>query len=116
MNTKKYNYGYSIDDPEKAIQVTSDKTYTLFCTKPYACQANALRILSWHLFDYYVDKQWWPSWGNLDQEKFCIIRVGPKLKIVSAKVTYSIFAFKTEEDAKNFLETHHNEIKVFYQI
>ena len=74
-----------------------------------------LAMLSQQLYD--VNGDWEPDWGNKNETKYCIYRRCRKnspdeFTVYDIETSYSFLAFKTELDAKEFLDTNIKEIRL----
>jgi len=84
-------------------------TYTL--TRRYGCELDLLdRLLlardEWNEIDRFVT-----DWGNDDCTKYCVVRFENEIKTEYRSVSYSKFAFKSQETAQLFLDTFRTELE-----
>ena len=108
--------GYYVNKDSKVVGCVpfprAEKHSNIFYKKSQAEGSLFLARLSQQLADF--NKDWEPEWFDDDKTKFCIVndfRGGcGEFKVVQRTTLYRFLAFKTKEDAEEFLEVNIDEI------
>jgi hypothetical protein len=84
----------------------------IFFKESQAIGSISLSVLTQQLADF--NEGWVPEWWDDDKTKFCIVNdfIGGcgEFKVVQGTTLYRFLAFKTKEDAEEFLEVNRAEI------
>jgi viroplasmin and RNaseH domain-containing protein len=100
-----------IQQYDTARQRSKDDRH-IFFKESQAIGSISLSVLTQQLADF--NEGWVPEWWDDDKTKFCIVndfRGGcGEFKVVQGTTLYRFLAFKTKEDAEEFLEVNRAEI------
>lgn len=88
--------------------------YNVFRTTKEAESAIAKAKLSQLMAVYRGD--WVPDWSNVEQNKYCIVRIKNDLEVGWNYETYRYLSFSTCELAELFLETFKDDISKFFEL
>lgn len=88
--------------------------YNVFRTTKEAESAIAKAKLSQLMAVYRGD--WIPDWSNVEQNKWCIERMGMILNVDYRSSSYGYLSFPTRELAELFLETFKDDISKFFEL
>jgi hypothetical protein len=106
--------GYYINKDSKVVNTCAvprlEKHSNIFHKESQAVGSLALARLTQQLAD--ANGDWEPDWTDGNESKYCIYRSSDKYKVFCSDVEPEFLAFKTEEDAKEFLSTNIKEIKL----
>ena len=100
-----------IQQYDTALRRSKDDRH-IFFKESQAIGSISLAVLTQQLADF--NEGWVPEWWDDDKTKFCIVndfRGGcGEFKVVQGTTLYRFLAFKTKEDAEEFLEVNGDEI------
>ena len=106
--------GYYVNKDSKVVGCVpfprAEKHSNIFHKKSQAVGSLALARLTQQLAD--VNGDWEPDWTDGNESKYCIYRSSDKYKVFCSDVEPEFLAFKTEEDAEEFLKANIKEIKL----
>jgi hypothetical protein len=106
--------GYYINKDSKVVNTCAvprlEKHSNIFRKESQAIGSLALAKLTHQLAD--VNGDWEPDWTDVNENKYCIYRSSDEHKVYCSDVEHEFLAFKTKEDAEEFLGTNIKEIKL----
>jgi hypothetical protein len=110
--------GYYVNNMSEVVGFVpfprAEKHGNIFHKKAQAVGSLFLAKLSQQLADF--NKDWAPEWFDDDKTKFCIVNDFKggvsEFKVVQRTTLYHFLAFKTKEDAEEFLEVNIGEISL----
>lgn len=107
--------GFYFYDKRCRIEYLSDKSYyddiNSIPTKELAeAFLSLMKLIKFRNAWWKVDG-WEPDWSNKLQEKLCLVNYADVVRIIQAFVVNKIFAFKTVDIAKDFLESFKEDIE-----
>ena len=111
--------GYYINKNSKVVGTITfprdEKHSNIFHTESQAKGMLSMAKLTQQLADF--NGGWKPDWGNKNETKYCIYHRCRKnsldeFNVYDTDTLYRFLAFKTELDAKEFLDTNIKEIKL----
>jgi hypothetical protein len=111
--------GYYINKNSKIVDTVysqrAEKHGNIFHTESQAKGMISVAKLSQQLADFNGD--WKPDWGNKNETKYCIYHRCrnnslDEFTVSDTDTLYRFLAFKTELDAKEFLDTNIKEIRL----